>query len=115
MKKSTKLMIIATVIAGATLIAEIGFIVAGNGLGAGVCLMGGLFVGGMFRIASEMMEIGEGNDNKAINQTKAIKVSSGDICVICGESVPEGRQVCGMCEVGMDTLKKYNKNNNQGG
>jgi hypothetical protein len=36
-------------------------------------------------------------------------------CVVCGESVPEGRQVCGMCEVGMDTLKNYNKNNNQGG
>jgi hypothetical protein len=36
-------------------------------------------------------------------------------CVVCGESVPKRRQVCGMCEVGMDTLKNYNKNNNQGG
>lgn len=34
------------------------------------------------------------------------KVSSGDICVVCGESVPEGRQVCGMCETGQEFLKK---------
>ncbi len=34
------------------------------------------------------------------------KVSSGEICVICGESVPEGRQVCGMCETGQEFLKK---------
>lgn len=49
------------------------------------------------------------------NTNDGNKVSSHDICVVCGESVPEGRQVCGMCEVGIDTLKKYNKNNNQGG
>lgn len=36
----------------------------------------------------------------------ANKVSSGDICVICGESVPEGRQVCGMCETGQEFLNK---------
>ena len=34
------------------------------------------------------------------------KVSSHDICVVCGESVPEGRQVCGMCETGQEFLKK---------
>ena len=34
------------------------------------------------------------------------KVKSGDICVICGEPVPEGRQVCGMCEVGQAFLDK---------
>lgn len=27
-------------------------------------------------------------------------------CVVCGESVPEGRQVCGMCETGQEFLKK---------
>ena len=104
MKTSTKLMIIAVVIAIATTVAEIGFIVAGNGLGAGVCLVAELFVGGMFRFASEMTEIGEGNDNKAINQAKVIKVSSHDICVVCGEHVPEGRQICTMCETGTQKL-----------
>ena len=34
------------------------------------------------------------------------KVKSGDICVICGEPVPEGRQVCKMCEVGQAFLDK---------
>jgi hypothetical protein len=50
------------------------------------------------------------------------KVSSGEIvkdpehrCLYCQEIIPQGRDVCGMCEVGMDTLKNYNKNNNQGG
>lgn len=27
-------------------------------------------------------------------------------CVVCGESVPEGRQVCGMCEIGTEWLEK---------
>ena len=36
-------------------------------------------------------------------------------CIYCQEIIPQGRDVCGRCEVGMDTLKKYNKNNNQGG
>lgn len=34
------------------------------------------------------------------------KVSPGDICVICGEPVPEGRQVCGMCEIGSKRLNR---------
>lgn len=35
-----------------------------------------------------------------------IKVSSHDICVICGEPVPEGRQVCKMCEIGIERLNR---------
>ena len=34
------------------------------------------------------------------------KVSYGDICVVCGEHVPEGRQICSMCEVGQKYSKK---------
>lgn len=34
------------------------------------------------------------------------KVSSGDICVVCGEHVPEGRQICSMCETGKEFFKK---------
>lgn len=34
------------------------------------------------------------------------KVSSGDICVVCGEHVPEGRQICSMCETGKEFRKK---------
>ena len=34
------------------------------------------------------------------------KVSSSDICVVCGEPVPEGRQICSMCETGREFLNK---------
>ena len=34
------------------------------------------------------------------------KVSSSDICVVCGEHVPEGRQICSMCETGQELLNK---------
>ena len=32
------------------------------------------------------------------------KVSSSEICVVCGEHVPEGRQICSMCETGQEFL-----------
>ena len=50
------------------------------------------------RIAKEMKGDKDTDD--------ANKVSSGDICVVCGEPVPEGRQICSMCEVGQEYLKK---------
>ena len=34
------------------------------------------------------------------------KVSSGDICVVCGEHVPEGRQICSMCETAQEFWRK---------
>lgn len=40
--------------AAATLIAVIGFIFAGNGLGAGLCLVFGLMASGLFRFLAEM-------------------------------------------------------------
>ncbi len=42
----------------------------------------------------------------AASHTDGNKVSSGDICVVCGEHVPEGRQICTMCEIGQELLKK---------
>lgn len=38
--------------------------------------------------------------------TNGNKVSSGEICVVCGEHVPEGRQICSMCETGKEFFKK---------
>ena len=46
--------IIGVVIAIVTVIAELGFIFAGNGLGAGLCLAFGMMVGGIFRFLAEM-------------------------------------------------------------
>ena len=34
------------------------------------------------------------------------KVSSHEICVACGEHVPEGRQICSMCRTGQEFLNK---------
>ena len=34
------------------------------------------------------------------------KVSSGEICVACGESVPKCRRVCSMCEIGQEFFEK---------
>lgn len=118
MKTSTKLNIIAVVVVIVTTIAEIAFIVAGNGLGTGLCLVGGIIIGASFRMVAEMMDIFEGDDKKLKNegketnqdkgsrQNQVTQVSPHEICVICGEPVPEGRQVCGMCEIGQAFLDK---------
>jgi hypothetical protein len=49
-----KFAIISAVIAGVTLIVEIGFIFADNGFGAGLCLVFGLVASGIFRFLAEM-------------------------------------------------------------
>lgn len=49
-----KLMIISVAIAVVTVIVELGFIVAGNGLGAGLSLVFGLMASGLFRFLAEM-------------------------------------------------------------
>lgn len=49
-----KFAIIGAVISVVTIFAEIGFIFAGNGLGAGLCLVFGLITSGIFRFLSEM-------------------------------------------------------------
>ena len=49
--KFTKIGVAISVL---TIIAEIWFIVAGNGLGAGLCLVFGLMVSGIFRFLAEM-------------------------------------------------------------
>lgn len=45
---------------------------------------------------------------EGIKRQMALKASRTkvDRCVVCGESVPEGRQICSMCEVGQKYLKK---------
>ena len=49
-----KFAIIGVVITVLTILVEIGFMLAGNGLGAGLCLVFGLMASGMFRFLSEM-------------------------------------------------------------
>lgn len=49
-----KFAIIGVVIAIVAIFAEIGFIFAGSGLGAGLCLVFGLMVSGIFRFLAEM-------------------------------------------------------------
>ncbi len=54
MSKGDKFGIIGVIIAIVTIIAEIAFIVAGNGLGAGLSLVFGLYACGVFRFLAEM-------------------------------------------------------------
>lgn len=54
MNTEKKFMIISVAIAIVTIIAELGFIVAENGLGAGLCLVLGLMASGIFRFLAEM-------------------------------------------------------------
>jgi hypothetical protein len=49
-----KFAIISAVIAGVTLIVEIGFIFADNGFGAGLSLVFGLIASGIFSFLAEM-------------------------------------------------------------
>ena len=60
MSKEKRFMIISTVISIITVIVELGFIIAGNALGAGLCLVLGIMGSGMFRFLAEM----EGGDGK---------------------------------------------------
>jgi hypothetical protein len=48
------LAITGVVIAVVTLVAEIGFICVGNGLGAALCLVFGLMASGIFRFLAEL-------------------------------------------------------------
>lgn len=54
MSKEIKYWVISVAIAIVTLFAEVGFIFAGNGLGAGLCLAFGLMASGLFRFLAEM-------------------------------------------------------------
>lgn len=54
MSKENKFAIISTVISIITIIAELGFIIAGNGFGAGLCLVFGMLGSGIFRFLAEM-------------------------------------------------------------
>ena len=45
-------------------------------------------------------------DNIVKEMTEETLVSSDEICVACGEQVPEGRQVCHKCETGQEFLNK---------
>ena len=60
MSKEKRFMIISTVISIITVIVELGFIIAGNALGAGQCLVFGIMGSGIFRFLAEM----EGGDGK---------------------------------------------------
>ena len=59
MRKEKRFMIISTVISIITVIVELGFIIAGNALGAGLCLVLGIMVSGIFRFLA-VMEGGQG-------------------------------------------------------
>lgn len=54
MSKQDKFGMIGIAISIATIGAVIGFIQAGNGLGAGLCLVFGIMVSGLFRFLAEM-------------------------------------------------------------
>lgn len=54
MSTEKKLMVISVVISIVTVIVELGFIIAGNSLGAGLCLVFGLMASGLFRFLAEM-------------------------------------------------------------
>lgn len=54
MSRENKFGMISVAIAIVTLIVEIGLILAGNGLGAGLCLVFGLMASGLFRFLAEM-------------------------------------------------------------
>lgn len=54
MDTADKLGRIGVATAAVTIIAVIGFIFAGNGLGAGLCLVFGLMASGLFRFLAEM-------------------------------------------------------------
>lgn len=56
MDAEKQLMMISVAIAIITVIVELGFIIAGNALGAGLCLVFGVMVSGLFRFCAEMME-----------------------------------------------------------
>ena len=56
LKTEKKFIIISVAIAIVTMIVELGFIAAGNGLGAGLCLVLGLMASGIFRFLAEMKE-----------------------------------------------------------
>lgn len=60
MSKEKWFMIISTVISIITVIVELGFIIAGNALGAVLCLVFGIMGSGIFRFLAEM----EGGDGK---------------------------------------------------
>lgn len=54
MVTENKFAMISVAITIITIIAEIGFAFAGNGLGAGLCLVFGLMASGLFRFLAEM-------------------------------------------------------------
>ena len=54
MHTESKFTMISLAITIVTIIAEIGFVVAANGLGAGLCLVFGLMASGLFRFLAEM-------------------------------------------------------------
>ena len=58
--------IICAVIAIVTIFAEIGFIFAGNGFGAALCLVFGLLISGMFRFLSEIEGDSEGRSTNDV-------------------------------------------------
>ena len=45
-------------------------------------------------------------DNLVKEMTEETEVSPHEICVVCGDQVPEGRQVCHKCETGQEFLNK---------
>lgn len=59
MDAEKKLMMISVAIAIVIVIVELGFIIVGNGLGAGLCLVFGLIASGLFRFLAEMKGGGE--------------------------------------------------------
>ena len=55
-----------------------------------------------FTLAQVLFDI----DNLVKEMTEGTKVSPHEICVACGDQVPEGRQVCHKCETGQEFLNK---------
>lgn len=54
MRTENRFAMISVAITIVTIITEIGFAVAGNGFGAGLCLVFGLMASGLFRFLDEM-------------------------------------------------------------
>ncbi len=46
-------------------------------------------------------------------QEKKIRIATVDRCVMCGEIIPEGQQVCGLCKHKTELEETINKEQNK--
>lgn len=43
-------------------------------------------------------------------QEKKIRIATVDRCVMCGEIIPEGKQVCGLCKISIERARWRGQN-----